>query len=183
MSEMRVKFSQTFASNWRRFFFSSRSSFSFFFQILFLSVLFSAALFFIHSRSKVSLPSSSSTLPLHFDSSSSSFSFFFYVTYIFLFWNRVCNFKINKHILPMMLSENLYRILKYHRIISIYFIIGYLNKKQNRILEYDKFKLSIVVYISHVKTTSYIPDDIGLSFYPLPISVSFVHIAHSHSTL
>ena len=83
MSEMRVKFSQTFASNWRRFFFSSRSSFSFFFQILFLSVLFSAALFFIHSRSKVSLPSSSSTLPLHFDSSSSSFSFFFYVTYIF----------------------------------------------------------------------------------------------------
>ena len=29
-SEMRVKFSQTFASNWRRFFFSSRSSFSFF---------------------------------------------------------------------------------------------------------------------------------------------------------
>ena len=82
-SEMRVKFSQTFASNWRRFFFSSRSSFSFFFQILFLSVLFSAALFFIHSRSKVSLPSSSSTLPLHFDSSS-SFSFFFFVTYIFI---------------------------------------------------------------------------------------------------
>ena len=122
MSEMRVKFSQTFASNWRRFFFSSRSSFSFFFQILFLSVLFSAALFFIHSRSKVSLPSSSSTLPLHFDSSSSSFSFFFYVTYIFLFWNRVCNFKINKNILHMMLSENSLKVLWYHLIIWIYFV-------------------------------------------------------------
>ena len=122
MSEMRVKFSQTFASNWRRFFFSSRSSFSFFFQILFLSVLSSAALFFIHSRSKVSLPSSSSTLPLHFDSSSSSFSFFFYVTYIFLFWNRVCNFKINKNILHMMLSENSLKILWYHLIIWIYFV-------------------------------------------------------------
>ena len=98
------------ASNFRRPLPQTEDDFSsllvlhslFFFQILFLSVLFSAALFFIHSRSKVSLPSSSSTLPLHFDSSSSSFSFFFYVTYIFLFWNRVCNLKINKNFITQL---------------------------------------------------------------------------------
>ena len=42
--KMRVKFLQTFASNWRRFFSSSHSSFSFFFQILFYR-FYSAALF------------------------------------------------------------------------------------------------------------------------------------------
>jgi hypothetical protein len=79
---MRVKFLQTLASNWRRFSSSSHSSFSFFFQILFLSVLFCCCALLIHSRSKVSLPSS--TLPLHFDSSSSFVCFFFYVIFFVL---------------------------------------------------------------------------------------------------
>ena len=52
----------------------------FFFQNPFLSVSFYCALF-IHSRSKVSLPSS--TLPLYFDYSSSSFCFLFHIYFLF----------------------------------------------------------------------------------------------------
>ena len=82
---MRVKFSQTFVSNWRRFFSSSHSSFSFFFQILFYRFLFYYALFsFTRDLRSHCHRQLCRYISILLPPSFASFMLYF------LFWNRAC---------------------------------------------------------------------------------------------